>query len=163
MIALLLALLSRYKIAAECIVGAALLAFVIYQGHEFLEHERDIGRNEVRAEYSKQLADAKDAAAKIETDWRAKYNAAIQQGAANEKALRVAAAATASAADSLRDTNAELRRRLPGATAEAARAYAATISRLLDDCKEQYRQVGQDAQGYANDAATLSSAYPKGK
>jgi hypothetical protein len=152
--------LAPYKLAAEIAVFGALAVGAVYGAHQFLEHERDIGRAEVRAEYEKQLAAAKEDAVKKERDWQARFNDAINQGAKNAQALQTAATAAAVSSSSLRDTIATLRERLPGASAEASRAYASTLATLFAECKDEYRAMGQAAQGHANDAATLGAAFP---
>jgi hypothetical protein len=156
----MIAFLAQYKLAAEIAILGALVAGVAYGGHCLLEHERDIGRNEIRAEYAKQLAEAKDTAAKREQEWRDRYTDAISQGAQNAKALQTAATAAAASSGSLRDTITTLRDRLPSASAEASRTYAATLTTILAECEGRYRAMGQTAQGHANDAATLEAAWP---
>jgi hypothetical protein len=153
--------LSPYKLGAEIIVIGSLAAGAFYGAHQFLEHERDIGRAEVQARWDAQKVADKLAADKQEKDWREKYDAAINQGAENAKTLRTAATAAAASSDSLRNTIATLRNSLPSASAETARAYASAAAALLAKCEGEYRQLGQAAQGHSNDAATLSAAWPQ--
>ena len=50
---------------------------------------------------------------------------------------------------------------LPGATCEASRNYAATVSGLLEACAARYTDVARAASGHASDVKTLESAWPK--
>lgn len=160
MIAVLLERLVRYKLAAEILVFGAITVGAVAGIHQFLEHERQIGRDEVQARWDKQKADDKLAAEKQEKDWRERYDAAITQGAKNAQTLRVDAAASRAATDRLRDTNDKLGQLLAGATAETARKYASAYQAVFADCVGKYREMGEAAQGHANDAATLREAWP---
>jgi len=161
MISALLARLASYKLAIEITVFGALAVAVLYGAHEFLEHERDIGRQEVQARWDKQIALDKIAADKQEKVWREKYDAAINQGAKNAEALRTDANAARVASDRLRDTNQTLQQLLAGASAETARKYAAAYQAVFADCVGRYRAMGEAAQGHANDAEALSAAWPQ--
>jgi len=50
---------------------------------------------------------------------------------------------------------------LPGATCEASRNYATTISGLLEACTTRYSDVARAATGHASDVKTLESAWPE--
>jgi hypothetical protein len=154
--------LARYKLPAEILALIALVVGAVYGAHQFLEHERDIGRQEVQGRWNEQKAADKLAADKQEKDWREKYDAAINLGSENAKALRTDANAARVASDRLRDTNQSLQQLLAGATAETARKYATAYQAVFTDCVGRYRAMGETAQGHANDAATLSAAWPQG-
>jgi hypothetical protein len=162
MIAMLLARLAPYKLAAEILVFGLLAAGMVYEVHQFLEHERDIGRQEVQARWNAQKVVDKAAGDKQEKDWREKYDAAINLGTKNAEALRTDANAARAASDRLRDTNQSLQQLLAGASAETARKYASAYQAVFADCVGRYRAMGEAAQGHANDAATLSAAWPQG-
>lgn len=161
MIAALLLRLAPYKLLFEIMVIGTLAAGVFYGVHLFLEHERDIGRAEVQGRWDRQKAVDKLAADKQEKDWREKYDAAINQGSENAKALRTDANAARVASDRLRDTNQSLQKLLAGASAETARKYATAYQAVFADCVGRYSAMGEAAQGHANDAATLSAAWPQ--
>lgn len=152
--------LAPYKLLFEILVIGALAAGVVYEVHQFLEHERDIGRAEVQARWDAQTAADKVATAKQEKDWREKYDAAITQGAENVQIARNAAAAANSSAVSLRNTTQDIAKLIPGASAETARLYAAAYGTVFDQCVERYKEMGSIAQGHANDAKALSDAWP---
>jgi hypothetical protein len=158
----LLARLAPYKLAAEILIFGALAIGAAVGIHQFLEHERDIGRQEVQGRWDQQKIADKAAADKQEKDWREKYDAAINQGAKNAQALRTDAAAARAASDRLRDTNQSLQQLLAGASVETARKYASAYQAVFADCVRRYSAMGEAAQGHANDAATLSAAWPQG-
>jgi hypothetical protein len=162
MMAALLLRLAPYKLAAEILIFGALAVGAAIGIHQFLEHERDIGRQEVQSRWDQQKAADKLAADRQEKDWREKYDAAINLGSENAKALRTDASAARAASDRLRDTNQSLQQLLAGASAETARKYAAAYQAVFADCVGRYRSMGEAAQGHANDAATLSAAWPQG-
>lgn len=150
-----------YLRVAEILAGLALIAGICWGVHEFLEHERDIGRKEKQVEWDKQKASDKLASEHQEKDWQARLDAAIAKGSVDEQARQREAAATRAAADSLRNTNTTLQQLLPTASAEAARKYAATYANIFNDCVARYREMGEAAQGHANDTKTLDTAWPK--
>jgi hypothetical protein len=152
--------LSPYKLLAEIVVIGSLAAGAAYGVHQFLEHERQIGRNEVQARWEAQKVVDALVATKQEKDWLAKYDDAINQGAKNVQIARAAAATANSAADSLRNTSSDILKLMPGASAETARAYAAAYGSVFDKCVGRYKAMGEAAQGHANDAQTLSNAWP---
>jgi hypothetical protein len=153
--------LAPYKLVAEIAVIGALAVGAVIGVHQFLEHERDIGRQEVQGRWNEQKAADKLAAEKQEKEWREKYDAAINLGAENAKALRTDANAARTAADGLRNTTDKLGQLLSGASAETARKYAAAYQAVFADCVGRYSAMGEAAQGHANDAATLSAAWPR--
>jgi hypothetical protein len=160
MIAALLARLAPYKLAFEILVFGALAAGALYGAHQFLEHERQIGRDEVQARWDAQKLADQEAADRQAQFWRARYDDAINQGAKNAQALHADAAAARAAADGLRDTTDRLGQLLAGASAETARKYAAAYQTVFADCVGRYRAMGEAAQGHANDALTLGAAWP---
>lgn len=139
----------------------ALLAAIVFGVNSFLEHERDIGRNEVRAEWALQKLADKAAAEKIEKEWRTKYDTAVNQGSKNVQALRTAVAVAGSANVGLLDTIAELNKQLAVGSTDTARQHAAAYQAVFADCVGKYRGMAEAAQGHANDARTLSEAWPK--
>ncbi len=151
---------APYKTIIEVILIGALIIGISVAIHSFLEHERDIGRNEVHAEWDKQKLADKVASDKQEKDWRDKYDLAINTGAQNAQTLKLETAATRVASDRLRDTNTSLQQLLANSTAEAARKYAAAYANVFNDCVGKYQEMGIAAQGHANDSKALASAWP---
>lgn len=156
-----LAFLSPYKLLIEIVLIGSLAAGAIYAIHQFLEHERDIGRNEVRAEYAAKLADAKEAAALALKDMTAQRDTAISKGNERETTLRNVAAGGAAASLGLRDTLADIRNGVPTATIETLRNSVSTLTSVLTDCQGRYRELAEKADRHASDTKTLSDAWPE--
>jgi len=155
--------LHRYIRVAEVIVIVAVIAFIALWWHNHDMEQQKIGEARIKALWDAQKVADKLAADKQEKDWREKYDSAISQGARNAHALQKAAAVAAGANDRLRDTNTELSKLLSSASPEAVRAYASAYQAVFADCVGEYRKMGQAAQGHANDAETLSNAWPNGQ
>lgn len=156
----LAAFFGRYKIAIEILLACALGLWVVREVHVFLEHERDIGRNEIRAEVAIRDKANKEAADKIEDSWRARYDDAIKQGAENVKIARAAAVTANASADRLRSTSADIAKLIPTASAETARAYAGAYQTVFNTCIGEYKQLGELAQGHYIDYKAIDRAWP---
>lgn len=153
--------LSPYKVLFEvAAIGGAVIGISVGV-HSFLEHERDIGRNEVRSEYAIKLADAKESAARELKDMTAQRDTAILKGNDRETTLRAVAAGGAAASLGLRDTLADIRIGVPTATIETLRSATGTLTTVLTDCQGRYRDLAEKADRHASDAKTLSDAWPK--
>lgn len=160
MIAGILALFTRYKLLLEIALIGALAAGVIYEVHQFLEHERDIGRAEVQARWDAQTTKDKEAA-RLETARLAKQSEdAEKNGATREQTIRTLAAAAGSANLSLRDTLAAIRSGVPSATVDSLGKSVAALSTVLADCSGRYQGMAEIADRHASDVKTLSEAWP---
>lgn len=153
--------LSPYKLAAEILVFGALAAGVVYEAHQFLEHERDIGRNEVRAEYAKQLQEAKDAAHQRETELTAQRDKAIENAQERDQTIQALAARSGVSTGSLRDTIAALGDSMSNATADALRQTARTYGDVLAECAARRGELGLEAEKLNSEKRTLIEAWPK--
>lgn len=153
--------LATYARAIEAVVLLAVVAALIWGSHSFLEHERQIGYDKAAAEYQQKLADAKDAARLREQALNAQLQEARNAGAQRDQVLQAAAAATVAASGSLRDTLTHLRSGLPGASAASLAHTADTLAAVLSECQDQYRDVAAKADRHANDARTLTEAWPR--
>jgi hypothetical protein len=160
MIAALLARLAPYKLLFEVIVIGALAAGVLYGVHEFLEHERDIGRNEVQARWDAQQKKDIDAARLHEAELTAQLDRALQEGANREALIRTLAAGSSAANLGLRDTLAAIRAGVPNASADALGKSVATLSTVLADCSGRYQALAERADRHASDVKTLQYAWP---
>lgn len=83
-------------------------------------------------------------------------NAAIER---NKKNQAVIAAARAES-DSLRGDLSAAKSKLPSASADAVRQYAATVSDILADCAGKYQGMAEKADGHAGDVMLLQEAWP---
>lgn len=152
--------LSPYKLLAEITVIGALAVGAVIGVHQFLEHERDIGRNEVRAEYAVKLADAKEVARIREVELTTQRDEAVSHANERDQTIRTVAAGGAAASLGLRDTLAGIRNGVPSATIEALRQSTAALANVLTDCQGKYRGLAEIADRHASDSKTLSDGWP---
>jgi hypothetical protein len=153
--------LARYKLAAEVLALVALAVGAIYGVHQFLEHERDIGRQEVRAEYAKQLAEAKDAARQRETELTAQRDKAIENANTRDETIRTLAARAGVPINGLRDTIAAIGNSVSSATADALRATARTYGDVLTECSARRGELAVEAEKLNSEKRTLIEAWPQ--
>ena len=161
MLAVLFAGLARYKLAAEILVFGALAAAVLWGAHEFLEHERDIGRNEIRAEWQAQQLKDEQAARAREAQFATQLQEANAHATEREQTIRTLAAAAGRSSDSLRGTIDAIGNQLSGATVDAIRATARTYGQLLAACDGQQRSMAEDAERLNSEKRQLIEAWPR--
>jgi methylphosphotriester-DNA--protein-cysteine methyltransferase len=150
-----------WKLIAEVVAFAALCAAIAFGIHRFLEHEQDIGRNEVRAEYQAQLLKAtQDAKAKDELNAKQLKEAQDALAKANDTIRSISAAAAVSS-NSLRDTINAVRRGVPTASLDALRQSVDTLGGILNECQDRYRSVAEAADRANADKKALIDAWPK--
>lgn len=160
MIAALLVRLAPYKLLFEILVIGSLVACAAIGVHEFLEHERDIGRHEVQARWDKQVADDKEAARQKTETMQAQRDAAQTEGAKRDETIRSLAASSAAAVGSLRDAVAKINGAVPNYSADALRALAGTYGQLLEDCHRGRRDSAEEAELLNSEKRTLMEAWP---
>jgi hypothetical protein len=159
-IAAMLAGLARYKLAVEIAVLGALAAAAIYGVHLVLERARAAGRAEVRAEWDRQIAKDKEAAAAITDAWRGARDTAVTEGAKREETIRSLAATSAAAAGGLRDAVAKIDRAVPDYSADALRALAGTYGQLLESCHRERGESAAETERINSEKRTLIEAWP---
>jgi hypothetical protein len=152
--------LTRYKLLFEILVIGTLAAGGVVGVHEFLEHEREIGRQEVQARWDKQTAADKLAAAAQTADWQARLQASTTDGAKREETIRNLAASAAAATGGLRDAIARVDRAVPDYSADALRALAGTYGQLLAECQGRRTEVAVEAERLNSEKRTLIEAWP---
>ena len=141
------------------LLGAVIALTLGWNWH--VAHERKIGYDQRVAEEQVER-NAELERAKAETTRLAQRAAeAEQKGAEREKQLVVQRDAALAAASGLRNTLADVRRRLSVAPVETISAYADTGLKLLDECQERYRALAERTDGHFNDWKTLDEAWPE--
>lgn len=158
----MIAFLAQYKLAAEIAILGALVAGVAYGGHCLLEHERDIGRNEIRAEWGKQIAADKEAARIRSDEMKAQRDAAQTEGAKRDETIRTLAASSAAATGGLRDAISKINGAVPNYSADALRALASAYGDVLAECQGRRTAVAEEAERLNSEKRTLIEAWPKG-
>jgi hypothetical protein len=153
--------LSPYKILFEIVVIGSLAGGAVWAAHEFLEHERAIGRAEVQARWDEQVAKDNETARLETVRLEKQAEDAEKNGATREQTIRTLAAAAGSANLSLHDTLAAIRGSVPNATIDSLGKSVATLSTVLADCSGRYQGMAEIADRHASDVKTLSEAWPK--
>ena len=154
------AALARYKLGAEILVFGALASGGAYGAHLVLEHAREAGRAEVRAEWDRASAAAEKAAQAQTDNWRVQRDAAATEGAKREETIRSLAATSAAAAGGLRDVAAKIDRAVPDYSADALRAVTRTYGELLAEFAGRRSEVAAEAERLNSEKRTLIEAWP---
>jgi hypothetical protein len=155
------AALAPYKLLFEIVVIGGLAAGAVVGVHEFLEHEREIGRQEVQARWDKQISNDKVAAAAQTADWQARLQAATNDGAKRDETIRNLAASAAAAAGGLRDTITRVDRAVPDYPPDALRALIGTYGQLLAECQGRRTEVAEEAERLNSEKRKLIDAWPR--
>lgn len=115
----------------------------------------------LQAKHQAEVQAATDRALAAERLTNQRLTEARNAAAKREQDLRRDGDALRGAFDRLRDQTAAARRDLPTATADAARATAATATDLLESCAREYQALARAADGHASDTLTLQQSWPK--
>lgn len=149
------AYLAPYKLLIEVVlIGSLALVFVVGV-HSFLEHERDIGRNEVRAEYADKLRIAKDDADKREALLRAQVDEAVKNGNVREQTIKTLATAAGNASIGLRDTTNSISNRLSAISDNALREVTRAYGDVLTECQARRGSLAEEAERLNSEKRTM--------
>lgn len=125
---------------------------------------QDARHGAAMSEYQAEVMAEREAASarvrKVEGDFNAKYQSALNAGRDRERVLRADLVAVRDAAASVRTQAAEAARRLAQAPAPAVLEYANTLGDVFAECSARYGAVATAADGHASDARTLIEAWP---
>lgn len=157
MISMLTKQLAPYKL----ILQLAAVAALAYGVHLFIEHQRDIGRNEVRAEWAQKLQEAKDAAHKREKELIVQRDKAIENANRRDQTILSLAAAARGSGNGLRDTIAAITGAVPNSSADALRATVRAYGDVLGECEGRHREVAEEAERLNSEKKTLIEAWPQ--
>lgn len=128
---------------------------------------QDARHGAAMSEYKAEVMAEREAASarvrKVEGDWNAKYQTAVNASRDRERVLRADLVAVRDAAASVRTQAAEAARRLAQAPAPAVLDYANTLGDVFAECAARYGEVAAQADGHASDARTLIEAWPVNK
>ena len=158
-------MIPRYALIAGASFAAVALGFAIGWGANGwrLGAGLELAKSEAsryRAEVLAEKASAAERVRKVEGDFNAKYQAAINAARDRERTLRADLVAVRDAASGLRTQAAEAARRLAQAPAPAVLDYANTLGDVFAECSARYGEVAQASDGHASDARTLVEAWP---
>lgn len=158
-------------IAAVLLLGCIALGFALFTtrgelqaqklAYSQLETQAEKERKQAAEAYAKGLQDLRDQQ-QIITD---KYQGALNDARTREATSRRHADLAAAESSGLRAQLLSAARLIADAATPAASVaeYAAVANRLLDNCQQEYQELGSTAQGHANDVRTLLDAWPMNK
>ncbi len=155
------AALRRYLLPAEILAVLALLGGLLYGVHLVFEHQRDIGRKEVRGEWGRANLAGEKAAAEKERLWQGQVNLATKGGNDREEAIKTMAGAASGAAVGLRNATAEINRALSGYSADALRSVASAYGDVFTECQDRRRELATESERLNSEKQTLIEAWPK--
>lgn len=147
-----------YTHTASAIAGA-IIAGVFAWKVQAWRYEHQVAT--LTAKHQAEVQAATDRALAAERLTNQRLTEARNAAAQREQNLRRDGDALRGAFDRLRDQGAAARRDLPAATADAARATAATATELLESCAREYQALARAADGHASDTLTLQESWPK--
>ena len=158
-------MIPRAAIMAGAAASAAALCVAIgwsangWRLSASLERAR-LESSQYRAEVLAEKAAASERVRKVEGDFNAKYQAALNAGRDRERVLRADLVAVRDASQRLRDQQADAATRIATAPTSTLADYTITLSAVFEDCRAAYAEMGEVAQRHADDARTLIEAWP---
>ena len=157
-----LAVIKTYWLQLVLIAAGLAVGFVAawhLQGIRLDSLEVEFGTYRLAVE--RQAVIARAEALKQKEQWIKEKEDAEQHAAEREEILRTERDRAIAGARRLRDDLTTLRARLPNAIPSACIATADALAGLLDQCQQEYRVMGEIADGHASDVQTLMEAWPK--
>lgn len=116
--------------------------------------------SQYRAEVLAEKAAAAERVRKVEGDWNAKYQSALNSARDRERVLRADLASRRRTGERMRAQQTEAASRIATATAASLAEYTLSLSTVFEDCRAAYAGMGEVAQRHADDARTLIEAWP---
>ena len=156
--ALVFAFLKSYWLYAVSVIVGAWLAWLV---QEIRLDGVKVEFATYKAQVAQQAVEARQAALKQKEQWIKEKEDAEVNSALREAQLRTERDTALAAGRRLRDDLTALRTRLPHAIPSACIATADALAGLLDQCQQEYRVMGEIADGHASDVQTLMEAWPK--
>lgn len=145
----------------KAIVVAALVAFVAWEWHLFLEHEQDIGYQKRDAEQNIALLAAQAKATRQEVTWKNQIKGAEDERDNLRKAKNAMAASNAAVVDKLREQLTNISNGLSDITITACRARVSTLTIVFGQCTDRLADMANHAQGHYVDSVTCRKEWPK--
>ena len=145
----------------KAIIVAVAVAMLGLAVNQLDKSRQQIGYNRAMAEVTKQENESlKFALAEIT---RLNNQVVEAQNAAKERELEAQKYRTRiNVLDGkLRDTQRSIEMSVASATADALRKATAAFNTLFEECRGQYIQMGNVAEGHSSDVVTLEQAWPK--
>ena len=114
----------------------------------------------LKREHAESLTRATGSALNATLQWQKEKDDAIDRAQQRAKSQAASAAAAVRERDSLRDTLATARRRLPDATQPACTEYAVAVGGLLNQCAVQHQELARQCDGHVSDVRLMLEAWP---
>jgi DNA anti-recombination protein RmuC len=159
------------RLEIKLVLIAIAIAALLAGSHLALEHVRDQGRAEVQSAWDADKLLRAQALKSMSEQLRHTEQGYAQQLAKahndfTEKSIQITADADSArlTTNSLRNDLATARARLPTASKDPSSPiteYASTVSDLLEQCTERYRDVADKADRHAADAEMMQEAWPR--
>ena len=137
-----------------------LLGGAVFGVHTYNAHQQDIGYQRGVSEYQAKLIEAQESARKTEANFNQKIKEANDAANRRNKQIDAAHAAAQSAADSLRDTLANLRDSVPGATAATLAESVRVLANVLGTCSQRYTDVAGVSDRCISEAKRCVEGWP---
>lgn len=141
---------------------ALLAVFVLLTSH-FYAYQTG-GKNHtaaLRLEYAAQQAEATKEAIVRERSLQLKVKEAQDAAVLRQNLLLADASRARAESGRLRDSLADIQRKLPSLTEQAVRSYADAASIVLGECQGKYQELAEQADRIDSDRQTLEAAWPK--
>jgi hypothetical protein len=118
------------------------------------------GKNEIRKEWLAATAAANVDSRKLEQQRQRRADEAQSIAAGRSASLARAVRLAGDSADSLYDTL-DATERMAAQSHDAATKAVSALRAVSESCTAEYRAVGQEAQGHANDSLMYQEAWPR--
>lgn len=152
--------LNPYAWLLDVVVIGGVVVGGGYGFHLFCEHEREIGRQEVRAEDARLAQVEEEANRKIESFQTNNVVKAQNDATKRDEVLNSVLTASGKSSDRLRNALQAIGSGVPSADTEALRSQVTALTAVLNKCQSEYRAMGANADAHASDVQTLSDAWP---
>lgn len=150
-------LLTPYKWA---IIGALALA-ALFAGYKFVKYEQNKGYQKATAEYNAKLVIAQQAAIAKERQLNDKVQKAANEAIEREAKIKELSGSLDDTNKRMRDTVADLRRKLSRATEAAARKQADAALGVSGECADEYIKLAKEAARLSSELTQLQDAWPE--
>lgn len=152
--------LNPYKYVIDALVLAIVVGALAFGIHKYNTYQQDIGEARVQAQWTAQKLVDQQAAETLRINFQKEKDDAAKQRQADAQIASTSASAAAQSSRVLGDTVKTILARSASDSLEANRKYTAAIGEVFNNCKDEYRRLGQEAQGHADDSLMYQRSWP---
>lgn len=153
--------LNPYKYIIDLVLVVSVIAGFAFGVHKYNSYQQAIGAERVQMEWDRANEVADGARRQREIQLQKEKDNAITQAQKSIQAANAGAAAAADAGRVLHSTIETLIARSDTDSVDANRKYTAAIAAVFQSCTDEYRKLGREAQGHADDSLMYQKAWPK--